>query len=267
MNKKVKLRYQLLFWLLLNSIFGILLSFLPPLNDSLAALIVLTGFLSIYFVSGYYGKLTEKEFYLRFIENVAHKHPSPLPASLALINARYWESSEKENRKSELFIQDRVGDHVINTCAVPSGELTMLRDARFLEKCEQAGKRGAKIELFYGSSGFKELPMDEVQKIVGEIRENRAKIEDLYTQGYLQLNELKDRVQYHFSIFDGKDMYIQEKHEHGHPKKIWWIEDVPFFFRRKYRRKITALERKVKSHPSPQELIERLSKFITTEEP
>lgn len=262
MNKKVILSCQLLFWLLLISIFGFLLLFLPPFNNSLISIIVLTGFLFIYFVSGYYGKIIEKEFYSRYIENVAKKHIFYLPVSLAINNNLNWEANDEGIKKSNLFLQDFIGNHLKRIIIIPSGELTMLRDSRFLEKCEQAGKHGAKIKLFYGLSGFKELLMDEVQKIVGEIMQNRVKIENLYTKGYIELNELKERVRYHFSIFDWKHIYIQEKHKYGQPRKSWWIENVPFFFKLRYRRYVTALERETISHPSPQELFAKLSKII-----
>lgn len=262
MNKKVILRCQLLFWLLLISIFGLLLSFLPPFNNSLAFLIVLPGFLFIYFVSGYYGKIIEKEFYLRSVENAAQKHISPLSVSPAIISIENWEANDEGREKANIFIQNFIGNDVTRSGDIITGELTILRNTRFLEKCEQAGKRGAKIKLFYGLSGFKELSKDEFQKIVGEIMQNKAKIEDLYTKGYLQLNKLKGRIQYHFSVFDRKYIYIQEEHKYGHPKKSWWIGNVPFFFRRRYRCNVTALERKTISHPSPQELFEELSKII-----
>lgn len=262
MNKKVILRCQLLTWLLLISIFALLLSLLPPLNNSLAFLIVLPGFLFIYFISGYYGKIIEIEFYLRSVEKAAQKHISPLSVSPVIVNIENLEANDEGREKANIFLLNFIGNDITRDGNIITGELTILRDTRFLEKCKQAGKRGAKIKLFYGLSGFKELSKDKFQKIVGEIMQNKAIIEDLYTKGYLQLNELKERIQYHFSVFDWKHIYIQEEHKYGHPKKSWWIKNVPFFFRRRYRAKVTALERKTISHPSPQELFDKLSKIV-----
>ena len=263
MNNKVILGYRLLFLLSLISIFVLFLSFIPPLNNSLVFPIVLIGFLSIYFVSGYYGKLIEKEFYLISIEKIAQHQPIPLSMTPALNNIIKWEADKEENEKAHLFILDFMENHLNNTAVVLAGELTMLRDARFLDKCNQAGKRGAKIELYYGLSGLKTLSKDEAQKMAKEIIANKSIIEDLYIQDYLQLCELRERLQYHFSVFDLKNMYIQEEHEHGHFKKVWWIGKAPFFFRLRYLRKISALKRKTISHPSPQELFARLSTFMT----
>jgi len=263
MNNKVILGCQLLFWLSLIIVFGLFLSFMSPLNNSLVFPIVLIGFLSIYFVSGYYGKLIEKEFYLISIEKIAQHQLIPLSMSPALNNIVKWEANKEENEGAHLFVLDFMGKRLNDTAAVLTGELTLLRDARFLDKCDQAGKRGAKIELYYGLSGLKTLSKDEAQEIVEEIMQNKSKIEDLYVQDYLQLYELKERLQYHFSVFDLKNMYIQEEHDHGQFKKVWWIEKAPFFFRLRYRRNITALKRKTISHPSPQELFARLSIFVT----
>ena len=112
MNNKVILGCQLLFWLSLISIFGLFLSFIPPLNNSLVFPIVLIGFLSIYFVSGYYGKLIEKEFYLISIEKIAQHQPIPLSMTPALNNIIKWEADKEENEKAKtinkLFKESRV---------------------------------------------------------------------------------------------------------------------------------------------------------------
>jgi len=104
-----------------------------------------------------------------------------------------------------------------------------------LDEIIKAGdERGAKIIFFY-----KGTP-DDMWKNYGELlNHEELKLRGAMEKGYLEMRLLgQDDDEPDFTFLDNKHLHLTEVGDRKKPRKSWFISDIPFFFKLRYKLKV-----------------------------
>jgi hypothetical protein len=143
----------------------------------------------------------------------------------------------KEEKKSYNFLNKYLTPQIDSSHAL--GEARILANNEFLEVLQKNTQRKVEI-IFHNRKLLKAFKAKELINFVEYFR-NRgvklSKIIELVERGQLKIYLCKEPYKIHFSLWNGKVVYIQAPHASGKPKEALLFRYKPFvrIFERRYK--------------------------------